>query len=143
MQLIGTSWRSFWYSRPNGGRLEIDLEVQVTRRGGPIAKDPGIQIVNWSAVKPLNSDSLAHLLVPRFMKDLPRVDAWGNLYQFGLYGERLAIRSPGSDGVYQNSPYKKGGFPSENGWQDIVYIEDKFIRWPIAPPVEDWLIEND
>ncbi|HEX6901644.1 MAG TPA: carboxypeptidase-like regulatory domain-containing protein [Thermoanaerobaculia bacterium] len=79
---------------------------------------------------------LEKILVPQYIRAVPRQDGWGNDYELYLNQEDtlaykvMAIRSPGRDGRYSRGPYKAGSFTPEDYDQDIVWVNGYFLRWP-------------
>lgn len=86
---------------------------------------------------PVNIDyeDLAYGLMPTYMKDLPRLDGWGNPMEYGAeYGwdaaegsDRYQIRSAGLNGAWDASiaPGPTTGFEC-----DIVYADGSFLVYP-------------
>jgi hypothetical protein len=77
-------------------------------------------------------------LVPLFTPILPVDDAWGTRYEYfvnldDLTGaQALAIRSAGSDGVFEGTTYTYGPFISTDFRKDIIWADGIFVRWPVG-----------
>lgn len=90
----------------------------------------------WSM--PANTLSQAQvdgLLAPTYLKTIPRVDGWNRPYGFsldepvgGLDANVYAIRSAGSDGVFDGTSYTPGTTTDFDC--DIVYSNGNFISYP-------------
>ncbi len=82
----------------------------------------------------ISFNELNTMLVPTYMKVLPRIDGWAFPYAFatdqpvgGPSAEEYMIRSAGRDGVFQAS-YTVGGTTDFDC--DIVYSAGSFIVYP-------------
>jgi hypothetical protein len=75
------------------------------------------------------------LLVPTYIKVLPRIDGWGHSFDFAADqaigsatgADQYALRSPGRDGVFATS-YVAGGTTDFDC--DIVYSGGAFVVYP-------------
>jgi general secretion pathway protein G len=84
----------------------------------------------------ISAAQLATMLQPTYFKQIPRVDGWGNAYQFSLDslpGSAVAattygIRSAGGDGRFSGTTYTAG--PTTDVDCDIVYAAGTFIVYP-------------
>lgn len=90
----------------------------------------------WDRCPGIEHAELEAMLVPAYLRELPREDAWERPLQFCL-DRRLAgsesqygIRSAGADGTYSADPYQVGGFPDTRLESDLVWMDGYFIRWP-------------
>lgn len=90
-----------------------------------------------SAKRSVTAAELAHVLEPKYIRKLPRVDAWGKEFQFTLadyddkgHAQSYAIRSLARDGRPDRSANLSG--PSTSFEDDIVYSNGSFIRYPEA-----------
>ena len=83
----------------------------------------------------LDTAAMGVLLVPTYVKVLPVLDAWGRPYEFYTdvtpNGKTYAIRSSGSDGVFNATSYLEG--PTDSPDCDIVYSQGSFITYPQVP----------
>ena len=76
------------------------------------------------------------MLIPTYIRSLPRTDGWGNPLQFGVDqpigtttgAAGYTIRSPGRDGKTEGNSYVGGA--TTNYDCDIVYASGQFIVWP-------------
>ncbi len=103
--------------------------------GGEGEKEP--EIVDWSACPSISYQDLQTLLVPEYIKEVPKTDGWDNELEFCLRKDDLGanhyvvgLRSPGRDGVYEGVEYKRGPFSPGDPDRDIVWIDGFFITWP-------------
>jgi general secretion pathway protein G len=80
----------------------------------------------------ITSGTLSGLLVPTYLKTLPKVDGWGKTMDFSAdaaaNARTYAIRSAGADGVYSGSTYETGTTTDKDC--DIVYSGGSFITYP-------------
>ena len=72
------------------------------------------------------------------VRELSRVDAWGQPYEYRIVDDYLVIRSSGADRVFDSDEYKHGPFPWLSGG-DFVIVGGTNIRWPDWPKPYDWL----
>ena len=84
----------------------------------------------------VSRNRVVELLVPYFIENVPRYDAWGNAYHFAINddwqeGVVLGIRSAGEDGQFESADYELGGFSELEIQRDIVFVDGYFIRWPL------------
>jgi general secretion pathway protein G len=83
----------------------------------------------------LAADDLAPILAPTYMKELPKVDAWGHDYVFfsdhpigdHTPGKTYAVISGGHDGEISDQVFK-GGFTNYDC--DIIYSGGVFLSYP-------------
>ena len=86
----------------------------------------------------ITTDDLARALEPKYIRRLPRKDAWGTDFQFsttdydadGSAGTYI-IRSLGSDRRADAVSNVAGG-PTSNPADDLVYSNGSFIRYPVS-----------
>lgn len=79
---------------------------------------------------PLDWTEFHGLLVPRYSKNLPREDQWGNPFDIGLesgMSTYYAIRSRGKDGLVDGEYTEARTSAIEC---DIVYSNGQFVVWP-------------
>jgi len=76
-------------------------------------------------------DDLRDSLEPGYIPKLPRMDAWGNPFEFAAEGKVLyAIRSPARDGIFEGTAYSAD--PTTSPDCDIVYANGSFVRFPAS-----------
>lgn len=99
-----------------------------------------IPSVDVASYKKRTAEEVEKLIVPRYMQELPKTDAWGHAYEYYLDSENplaervMLIRSPGRDGTFSGSVYQGGPFEPGNFHEDIVWTDGFFVRWPEAQP---------
>jgi type II secretion system protein G len=84
---------------------------------------------------PISFGEMNTLLVPTYIKVLPRIDGWGHPFDFAAdqavgsvtVADLYSLRSPGRDGVYATS-YVLGGTTDFDC--DIVYSGGSFVVYP-------------
>ncbi|HEX8408317.1 MAG TPA: prepilin-type N-terminal cleavage/methylation domain-containing protein [Thermoanaerobaculia bacterium] len=82
----------------------------------------------FSFPSPIVYGDVHDVLVPTYLKGVPRIDAWGNPLEFGANGDVYAIRSAGRDGLYEGTTYVPGVVENPDG--DIVFSNGNFVRVP-------------
>jgi uncharacterized protein len=88
---------------------------------------------------PISFEELGKILVPDYLRELPKTDGWGHPYEYYLNVEDpmaqqvMMIRSPGKDGKFSDVRYSVGAFEPDDLDQDIVWADGYFVRWPEAP----------
>lgn len=89
----------------------------------------------------ISHDQLTHLLVPKYLQEVPSTDGWGHAFEFAVNTDLmettvLSIRSPGQDGQFDTESYLIGPFSMDEADHDIVWTDGYFSRWPDAdtPP---------
>ena len=86
----------------------------------------------------IEADDLEELLVPDYIANVPRHDAWGHDFEYFLRSENLLagrvmlIRSTGFDGVFSSDTYELAPFLATDFDQDIVWADGIFVRWPVG-----------
>lgn len=78
--------------------------------------------------------SVANVLVPQYIQQVPENDGWGNPFDYFLNTSTfassiMAIVSGGRDGAATTS-YTAGAFFPTDYDQDIVWADGFFVRWP-------------
>lgn len=92
--------------------------------------------IDWSRCPVISHEELTELLVPAYIAEIPRHDAWGHPYELCLNRRStsghpvMGVRSPGADGEFEGSAYVPGAFPASEPAHDIVWIDGYFITWP-------------
>jgi prepilin-type N-terminal cleavage/methylation domain-containing protein len=91
-------------------------------------------LVDWSAYVDKPYAELKQDLVPLYAAELPELDGWRTTFQYGTLAldlpRSIAIRSAGSDGVFESEPYSIGAFVATDYERDIVWAGGFFIQWP-------------
>jgi hypothetical protein len=96
----------------------------------------------WTDLKgytPISHAELEKILVPQYLQSLPEVDGWGYRYEYflnvphPLEQKIMGIRSPGRDGVFSGTDYKLEAFDPGDFYEDIVWSDGFFVRWPQKP----------
>jgi hypothetical protein len=94
------------------------------------------QIVNLKLYPEISGAALEKLLIPAYLAQVPKTDAWGHPLEVGLNVKDLlaqnviSIRSPGRDGKYSANLYKMEQLRPGDYDQDLVWADGFFIRWP-------------
>jgi len=94
------------------------------------------RVFDLGAMPTISWEELNQLLVPRFLKELPRNDGWGRPYEFRVNTANLActdvmaFRSPGAEGSFSSHRYLQVGFDPIEEDQDLVWASGYFVRWP-------------
>lgn len=98
------------------------------------AEEPPGGVVDWSRCEPITHGRLSAKLVPTYVDELPAADGWGHRFEFCLAPTApylvLGVRSPGRDGVYDDSSYASGAFRAHDVDRDVVWSDGYFVRWP-------------
>lgn len=87
-------------------------------------------------------EDLTRILVPEYLKEVPRTDGWGNPYEYRLNTasifsrQVMAIRSGGADGFTSGEVYPIASFDPESVDEDLVWMDGYFVRWPERPKPE-------
>ena len=105
------------------------------RRQKELVLESDAKTVDVASVPVISRADLAKLLVPKYLKDVPKNDPWGHPYEFRLNKDpeadsAMAIRSAGSDGTFAGTQYEIAAFPKADSAQDLVWIDGYFARWP-------------
>lgn len=92
--------------------------------------------VRWDRCPDVGHAELVQLLVPAYLREVPEEDSWGRPLQFCVdrrlsgASQQYGVRSAGSDGEWEDDPYRVGGFPETRLSSDLVWMDGYFIRWP-------------
>jgi hypothetical protein len=85
----------------------------------------------------ISRKDLEKILVPRYyIGEIPETDGWGHAYEFylnvapPLAPQMMGMRSPGRDGKFSGSAYRAVPFAPNNFDEDIIWVDNKFVRWP-------------
>ena len=94
--------------------------------------------VNIGDYDTIDHENLAEFLLPVYLKNLPKEDAWGHPFDY-YYGKTTSefgwqldfgVRSRGRDGVAEGVAYTWGAFPPTDYDRDIVWLSGVFVTWP-------------
>jgi prepilin-type N-terminal cleavage/methylation domain-containing protein len=84
--------------------------------------------------------TMASVLTPQYLQNIPTLDGWKHGYEFYLNTANplaknvMAIRSFGRNGVNDGGPaYTVTSFDPTDYDQDIVWADGFFVRWPQKP----------
>lgn len=121
------------------GHLKIvgtAMMAWLTDQGGAAAAAGQANSVNLSEIPDVAPSELEEILVPAYIQELPRSDAWREPLDFYLNREDphnlrvLAVRSLGRDRKEEGSSYTVGPFEPTDYDRDLVWVDGGFIRWP-------------
>ncbi len=107
----------------------------LTDQSGAAAAAGATQI-DLSSIPPVTHDDIVEVLVPAYVQEVPRLDAWWNPIDFHLdrdnpSGDQVfSVRSLGRDGVASGTKYTVGPFDPTDYDQDIVWVDGWFVRFP-------------
>jgi prepilin-type N-terminal cleavage/methylation domain-containing protein len=106
----------------------------LTDQAGAAASGRMATILDWSSYTTKTYEDLEEDLVPQYAAELPERDGWRGTFQFGTLQldlpRSVAIRSAGSDGVFEDDGYTVGAFVATDYDRDIVWAGGFFVRWP-------------
>lgn len=112
----------------------VALMSWLTDEVGAAAAGSGlIDIRSWVSVR---TSSLEEILVPKYLVQLPKEDAWGHELEYRVdlqdpEAKNVAlIRSPGSNGSFETDVYEIGSFAPTDFERDIVWADGYFVAWP-------------
>lgn len=99
------------------------------------AEQNSTAVINVDDYKQISPEELTKKLVPRYIAQVPVMDAWGHPYEYFVNDNMrsnkvLLIRSAGKDGVYSGSTYTIGTFERANVDEDVVWADGFFVRSP-------------
>jgi prepilin-type N-terminal cleavage/methylation domain-containing protein len=88
-----------------------------------------------SKYSPIGFESLAEVVVPTYIQNLPREDGWKAPFDYYLdltpEGQNvMAIRSGGRDFSFEGPTYSPGTFDPTDYDRDVVWADGFFVRWP-------------
>ncbi|HEX6901643.1 MAG TPA: hypothetical protein VF789_18085 [Thermoanaerobaculia bacterium] len=92
----------------------------------------GAQQIDLGKYPKITHKDLEKLLVPNYLMSLPKVDGWGNAYEYRLNVKEptaeavMSIRSAGRDGVFSGDKYTSLKYPPKDLDQDIVWTDGFF-----------------
>ena len=98
--------------------------------------------VRWNDCPAVTYEEARSLVVPRYLAELPRTDAWGNPLELCVDREGvkakgqlvLGVRSAGADGKFDGNVYTVGAFDRAQLDHDLVWLDGYFIAWPQPQP---------
>lgn len=95
-----------------------------------------IRSVDLASYQRITKEALKALLVPRYIRELPEIDPWGQAYEYYVNMDNplarhvLLVRSSGRDGTFSGTVYEVGPFASDVYDEDLVWADGYFVRWP-------------
>jgi general secretion pathway protein G len=75
----------------------------------------------------LSVEELEAQLSPAYLREMPKVDGWGQPFVVWCDGTNYLIQSAGKDGVLEKEPL---GGPFVEFEKDIVLADGEFVQWP-------------
>lgn len=96
----------------------------------------GAAEIDLSSIPVIARDDVVDLLVPQYVQEVPRLDAWLNPIEYRLDRSRLngqqvfSVRSLGRDGIASGTTYSTGAFNPTDYDQDLVWVDGWFVRFP-------------
>ncbi|MDA8021311.1 MAG: hypothetical protein MPN21_28090 [Thermoanaerobaculia bacterium] len=124
------SWLIEWAGRTGPGALPVEGTASIDVTSVPIVSHSELEV----------------LLVPTYMVSVPELDPWGNAYEFRLALPPVglavvAMRTAGSDGVFEGTVYQGGNVASPS--EDLVMFQGSQVRRYIAPGQEQLVTTGD
>jgi hypothetical protein len=119
-----------------------ETEADASAGCGPVNPDKkeAAKLVDLVNIPEISWEELRKILVPQYLVELPRNDAWGNPFEYRLNvanvlcPQVIAIRSAGADGRFDtNGMYEVGSFEPDEMSEDLVWSDGFFVRWPQRP----------
>ena len=101
------------------------------------ASNSNVNLGSYGSTVPIAT--MASVLVPQYLQDVPALDGWKNPYDYYLNTANplaqhvMAIRSLGRDGAPAGTDYTVTSFDPTDYDQDIVWADGFFVRWPQKP----------
>jgi len=89
---------------------------------------PAGQTVKFPQDNPVTWDELEAVLTPTYLRDVPRLDAWDNPFEYNATTAEYYIRSAGKDRVFGGPTYDTA--QTHNFDCDIVYGNGNFLVYP-------------
>lgn len=114
----------------------VAMMAWLTDAAGAAAAGQTVTATDWPSADFADVEAA---LVPAYLQDLPRDDAWGNPFEYRLSvadplaSNAMLIRSAGSDGEFEGDRYPMGSFHPEAHESDLVWTDGMFVRWPERP----------
>lgn len=85
-------------------------------------------IGDLTPLRRVSYEELERALKPRYMKEVPRYDRWGNEIEVRVARDAYAIRSPGKDDRTEGERYQQRTISDFKS--DIVYTDGTFLTIP-------------
>jgi len=104
--------------------------------GAAAAGAAATNVVIGSYGSALTGSTVAGVLVPQYMQEVPNVDGWKTPYEFYLKTaapldpQVMAIRSFGRNKTKEVDSYSVTSFDPTDYDQDILWADGFFVRWP-------------
>lgn len=129
----------------------IDQAPDISSKGDPEAEDAGPcdcdaegKMISYDIrdVPEISWEALRAIVVPQYLRELPKNDPWGNPYEYRLKIKNvrsrtvISIRSAGSDGRFNGDRYEVRPFLPGDTAEDLVWADGYFLRWPETPKPE-------
>ena len=92
--------------------------------------------VNISSYASLATSTIATILAPQYMQEVPALDGWKNGYEYylntanPLAAQVMMIRSNGRDKTAEGGSYNVTSFDPTDYDEDIVWADGFFVSWP-------------
>ncbi len=91
--------------------------------------------VSTGDYKSYTAADLANLLVPQYVQEVPKLDAWKTNIDYFLttnFSQKkiMMTRSYGQKGAADSGTYTAGAFEPTDYEKDIVWADGFFVRWP-------------
>ena len=85
----------------------------------------------------LSFDDLSNVVSPRYIKAVPKLDAWGNPFFYIGDGDHYRFVSAGADGKFEEGSRALDLTASEpravdSAATDIIYQDGRFLQYPAA-----------
>jgi len=132
----------YFWSVDAGGEKAIE---PVADAKAAETSEPAPPTVQWRKCPATSFDEVQKLLVPRYLKEMPRTDAWGHPLEICMDREGvkahaahyvLGVRSAGADGRFDGDEYTVGAFDRADANHDVVWLDGYFIAWPMKQPAK-------
>jgi hypothetical protein len=109
-----------------------DEQKPFRHKAAPAVPPPAEDVTKVPAI---SYAELKALLVPTYLKELPRLDPWGHPYEYRLSqdpeaDEVMVVRSAGAGGNFSGNVYEVGAFSPDDASQNVVWKDGYFVRWP-------------
>jgi hypothetical protein len=124
-----------WAASERGTAPEAELKPQ-----GEVNTETDSNTVRWSRCPMASYDEVRQLLVPKYLAELPRTDAWGHPLEICVDRANvkthahyvLGVRSAGADGRFDGEEYAVGEFDRADANHDLVWLDGYFMAWPMG-----------
>lgn len=135
---IATSNLRIALDRSHQKRTMADMRsigTAIEAAGTDLVFFPAPHADDFATMRTVSFGELERTLQPKYIRKLPRMDAWKNTLEVRVGRidlerrmQRFAVRSVGKDGDAEGEHYVLGTI--SNFAQDIVYSDGNFIRYP-------------